>query len=308
MGAPARILVAIGAPGAPGAPPPGLARAAGLARAGGGTLCLAACVAEADGAGERFAESPGLAGARAALVAARGAQLEALAAPLRAGGLAVETAARWAYPAWEGLAGEAHDWRADLLVAAVGHHSPWHRTALTHSDWELVRASPCPVLLVRGPEAEPYRRILVPVDPMHAHDKPAALDDALIAAARALGAAGEASLRLLHCHLPPEYVPFRAPGAVAPEAFRRGEGSVAAHAAALRELAGRHGLPPGAAGLEAGDPREAIVEAAARQAADLVVMGAVARSRLRRLLVGSTAEAVMDRLACDVLAVKPSAA
>jgi nucleotide-binding universal stress UspA family protein len=37
-------------------------------------------------------------------------------------------------------------------------------------------------------------------------------------------------------------------------------------------------------------------------------MGAVARSRLRRLLVGSTAEAVMDRLACDVLAVKPSAA
>ena len=39
--------------------------------------------------------------------------------------------------------------------------------------------------------------------------------------------------------------------------------------------------------------------------ADVVVMGAVSRSRVRELFVGSTAERVLDRVGCDVLVVKP---
>ena len=39
--------------------------------------------------------------------------------------------------------------------------------------------------------------------------------------------------------------------------------------------------------------------------ADLVVMGAVSRSGLKRLALGSTAERVLDFLPCDVLVVKP---
>jgi len=297
-----RILVAVGADGS-AAP---LARAAVLARQGGARLRLAASVTEAYGAGERFADSPALRDARAALVAARQAALEATAAPLRAAGLAVETAARWDYPAHAGLAAEAREWGAGLLVAAVGHHSPWERLTLSHADWELVRASPCPVLFVRGPAAGPYRRVLVPVDPMHAHDKPAALDDALVAAGRALGGPG-ASLHLLHCHLPAEYVPFRAPGAMPAGAFHGEASSVAAHAAALGRLAARHGIAAADTALEPADARQAIVEAAGRFQSDLVVMGAVARSRLAEVVIGSTAESVLDRLACDVLAVKPAA-
>jgi universal stress protein E len=34
-------------------------------------------------------------------------------------------------------------------------------------------------------------------------------------------------------------------------------------------------------------------------------MGAIARSGLKRLLIGNTAERVLDRLACDVLVLKP---
>ena len=39
---------------------------------------------------------------------------------------------------------------------------------------------------------------------------------------------------------------------------------------------------------------------------DVMVMGAVSRSRLQELFVGGTAEFVLDRLPCDVLVVKPS--
>jgi universal stress protein E len=34
-------------------------------------------------------------------------------------------------------------------------------------------------------------------------------------------------------------------------------------------------------------------------------MGAVARTGLKRLLIGNTAERMLDRLSCDVLIVKP---
>jgi universal stress protein E len=39
--------------------------------------------------------------------------------------------------------------------------------------------------------------------------------------------------------------------------------------------------------------------------ADVVVMGAVSRSRFEEIFVGSTAERVLDRIASDVLVVKP---
>jgi universal stress protein E len=55
------------------------------------------------------------------------------------------------------------------------------------------------------------------------------------------------------------------------------------------------------------DPKIAIPNAARRLGADVVVMGAVARSAIKRLLIGSTAEQVLNSLRCDVLVVQPPA-
>jgi universal stress protein E len=43
---------------------------------------------------------------------------------------------------------------------------------------------------------------------------------------------------------------------------------------------------------------------ARRLDAAIIAMGVVARPALKRLLIGSTAERVLDRLSCDVLVVK----
>jgi universal stress protein E len=40
----------------------------------------------------------------------------------------------------------------------------------------------------------------------------------------------------------------------------------------------------------------------------MVVMGAISRTALHRLLLGSTAEQILDALPCDVLLVKPRSA
>jgi universal stress protein E len=44
---------------------------------------------------------------------------------------------------------------------------------------------------------------------------------------------------------------------------------------------------------------------AAKLAPGIVVMGAISRSGLKRLIIGNTAERVLDFLECDVLIVKP---
>jgi universal stress protein E len=208
----------------------------------------------------------------------------------------------------DGIVAAARDFAADLLVTGYLQSGQGRPAALTRTDWQVIRHSPCPVLFARHAGKAAYREILVAVDPMHAHDRPAALDDALITLAASIAGACGARLRLLHCHLPAEYVPLRAPGAVSAAAIHRGPGSVEGHRDALLELARRHGLAPDAAVLEPADPRDGIPDVAARLGTDLVVMGAVTRSRLRRLLIGSTTEPVLDSLACDFLVLKPPSA
>jgi len=52
-------------------------------------------------------------------------------------------------------------------------------------------------------------------------------------------------------------------------------------------------------------PMDAIEQVASDIGSDIVVMGAISRSGLGRLIIGNTAERVLDRLPCDVLIVKP---
>jgi universal stress protein E len=211
-------------------------------------------------------------------------------------------------PLYEALVAEARDVAADLLVTASSRASGGHAGTLTQADWQIIRHSPCPVLFTRGNAVAGYRDILVAVDPVHEHDRPSALDDELVALGATLASACGATLRLLHCYLPAQYVPFRAPGAISTTSLQRRPNSMEAHRDALQALAKRHGIVEACALLEPADPRDGIPDTAGRLGADLVVMGAVARSRLRRLLIGSTAEPVLDRLACDFLVMKPPAA
>jgi universal stress protein E len=53
-------------------------------------------------------------------------------------------------------------------------------------------------------------------------------------------------------------------------------------------------------------PVTAITRVARQTKADIAVLGAVSRSGLKRLLIGSTAEVLLDRLSCDLLIVKPA--
>jgi len=57
--------------------------------------------------------------------------------------------------------------------------------------------------------------------------------------------------------------------------------------------------------LPQGNAQKLIPEMAASRQTDLVVMGTVARTGIPGIIIGNTAEAVLDQLECSVLAVKP---
>jgi len=228
---------------------------------------------------------------RQRVVAERRGLIEALAAALEARGLEASGKALWDHPLDEAVAKQVRSAEADLVVVAPAGEG------LSHGDWQLVARCPAPVLVVRGAADGKYRSIVAAVDPLHMHAKPAELDLAILAHARELQADTGAKLTAVHCHTPIEYFGADVAGAGVTDDERR---------AALEALLERVGIPKSAATLATGAPHEVLEGMAERGEADVIVMGVLARGRIKDWLIGSTAERVLHRARVDVLAVKPS--
>ena len=77
------------------------------------------------------------------------------------------------------------------------------------------------------------------------------------------------------------------------------------HQKRFGEITSFHGLDDDKAHLIAGLTHEELPLIAENLNADVVVMGAVARNRWKRLFIGATAERTLEHLPCDLLIVKP---
>ena len=75
--------------------------------------------------------------------------------------------------------------------------------------------------------------------------------------------------------------------------------------ARLQPLAKKMKIRPAARHLVGEHPINGIPRLARRLDSDIVIMGAVSRSGLKRIFIGNTAERILDSLDRDVLVVKP---
>jgi universal stress protein E len=297
-----RILVAVKK--LDGKPLPAVLKAAQLARAFGAELELFHGLTTPVYADTDQAREQGLRSLEEDLRQKALRRLEAIADRLRVHGIKVTVSAEWDYPAHEAIIRRAQAIKADLIVAALHagrHRMPW---LLRLTDWELVRGSPVPLLLVKNPH--PYRRaaVLAAIDPSHAHEKPLQLDKDILQTGKKLSAALKGRLHATHAY---SVIPMGAlPEGITPgtlEAIQDDEERRAKlrFSRALRMAriarARQH--------LIAGQPIDAIAEAARRSRCAIVVMGAISRSGYKRVLIGNTAERILDDLACDIMVIKP---
>lgn len=233
-------------------------------------------------------------------------ELRSLAESLRRKGIRAVATADWDYPPHEAIVRRARHDEVDLIVAQC--HPTKRRAApwmLHLTDWELLKSSPVPVLLVKS--AKPWKTpvILAALDPAHANAKRAGLDSEILEAASALRDTLRGSLQAMHSYepIPPRMLMGLGASGTMPSEFAAEQERQARKL--LQQALNSYGKTQIRRHLVPGKPTDAIPQIAAETGCSILVMGAVSRSGLKRVFIGNTAERVLDSLPCDVLVVKP---
>jgi universal stress protein E len=191
-----------------------------------------------------------------------------------------------------------------FVVKGTHYHTPTERASLDGTDWDLIRDLDYPLWFVKPVEWRDPPVVVAAVDPVHAHDKPSHLDYRIIESARAVADKCDGELKVLHTYQRLDEIGLRATWSFKPEKLPVKEIDAkirAEHDRALRVLAETSDIPGGALHLMPGRAYEVLPAFAASQGASLVVMGARARSRLKRRIIGNTAARALDHIHCDVL-------
>jgi universal stress protein E len=194
-----------------------------------------------------------------------------------------------------------------MIMKGTQYHSTAQRTIMLDTDWQLIRKCPYPLWLVKPGKFQAEPMIVAAVDPTHEHDKPAALDQKIIDAAKAIAARIDGDVHLLHTYerlagigtevsktLKAVKIPIE-------EIDKRMQKE---HRDALDLLAQKNAFDKEHIHQLPGRTRELLPTFVRSHKADLVVMGALARWGIKRMVIGSTAERVLDHLPCDVLIVR----
>jgi nucleotide-binding universal stress UspA family protein len=172
---------------------------------------------------------------------------------------------------------------------------------------ELLRKCPAPVWLIGSSEQHRRpKRILAAVHPERADAVEQALNRRLVEAALLVAALTRGEVTVLTCWQPfgLTLLESRMTAAeladVADRARAQAEAEFEDFARTIKDEIAKCRVR-----LVRGDPQDVIPRYAARHDADLVVMGTIGRGGLVGMIMGNTAERILHKLRCSVLALKP---
>ncbi|MBU1195519.1 MAG: universal stress protein [Proteobacteria bacterium] len=204
----------------------------------------------------------------------------------------------------------------DLLIKPA-ENPTWTNRLFGSDDLHLLRKCPCPVWLMKAQEKTKYSSILAAVDfdllaPQSSeHD----FNRQILELAASVAISDFASLHILHAWEALAERMLLSRGGMSSEAIANHIGrEQALHRDEIyrlvEKLRGWIGkdvydyLSP-RVHLPEGPAKKVIAPLSVQLKADLVVMGTVARTGISGLIIGNTAEAILDQLNCSVLAIKP---
>jgi len=233
--------------------------------------------------------------------------IDALAQDARQHGIAVTASVLDERPIADAVLAKALDSDPMMIMKGTQYHSIAERTIMLDTDWQLIRKCPYPLWLVKPGKFRAEPIIVAAVDPTHEHDKPAALDQKIIDAAKAIATPIDGDVHVLHTYerlvgigteVNKTLKALKIPIDEIDKRMRK------EHREALDSLARKYGFNKDHVHQLPGRTRDLLPTFARSHKADLVVMGALARWGIKRMVVGSTAERVLDHLPCDVLIVR----
>lgn len=226
--------------------------------------------------------------------------LSLLANKLRCQGHNVATHIGWHKHAYEAVIAAVTEEKADLVFAATKKHTRLERLVVTPEERQLLRFCPCPVWLVKDAERE--GPVLAAIDAGSTDTEHQALNRLVASTARSV-ARGLGARWQSFTAFPGVPIMYPANVSLDIPVFERD--SVDRLRKAAFELGEPLGLVEADIHVEQGAPAEVLCEQAEKLGASVLVVGTVARTGFNAFLIGNTAELIIDRSACDVLAVKP---
>ncbi len=232
-------------------------------------------------------------------------RLQELADSAGKGGVTVRTSISHERPEADMVIDKAEECDAILVVKGTHWHTPSERASFAYTDWRLIRRLERPLWFVKPVEWREKPVIIAAVDPTHAKDPEHKVDHAIVNTAQELAEKCDGKVLLLHTYQRLEEIGTRATWAFKPVKLPIDEIDrkiTEEHHKALETFAAKCSIDEEAVHQLPGRAHEILPMFARSNGSDLVVMGGVARSRLKRR-VGSTAAQVLDHLPCDVLIV-----
>lgn len=239
--------------------------------------------------------------------AAQQQMIEEIAQPAIDRGITVETEILEERPFADAILQRALETEPQYVVKGTEYHSVAERAIFVDTDWQLIRTCPFPLWLVKPHDLSGKPVVIAAVDPVHSHDKPARLDQLIIDCAKKITVPANGEMHLFHA-----YESIVGIGKEATKTFKPIKLPVdelshkiqAEHREKLAALASANDIDAAHTHQLPGNSRDVLPAFARTQNADIIVMGALARWGLRRMLLGSTAEKVLDHLPCDILIVR----
>jgi len=282
-------------------------RAAWLAKLEGCDLALLLCDPDIGTLREGFFVSNEARDIATKIRAAQQEMIEELAEPARNAGVAVTTDVLEDRPISDGVLHIALDMNPRFVIKGTQYHSTAERSIFVDTDWQLIRSCPYPLWLVKPHEIRQKPVIVAAVDPTHSHDKPATLDQVIVDHARTIAGLAGGEVYLLHT-----YHRLIGVGREATKTFKPIELPIEELSAKIKKehrekldaLAAANGIDAEHTHQLPGDTKDLLPTFVRTKGADIVVMGALARWGLKRAILGSTAEKVLDHLTCDILIVR----
>jgi universal stress protein E len=190
------------------------------------------------------------------------------------------------------------------VIKGTHQHDKLKSVIFTPTDWHLLRKCPCPLLLVKEHNWPEHGKILAAVNVGSEEPEHQSLNESITLQAKRFAQMMQSTVYLVNSFPgTPVNIAIEIPEF---DSNEYNQTMLKHHQQAMLQHARKFGIDEKHTIVEEGLPEDVIAETARKLDAELVVLGTIGRTGISAALIGNTAEHVIDRLNCDVLALKPA--
>lgn len=217
-------------------------------------------------------------------------------------GIQCDIEVMWHNRPFEAIVKAVQEGGYDLVIKGTHDHDTLKSILFTPTDWHILRKCPCPVLLVKDHAWPMQGNIVAAVNAGSSRPHHQQLNQLIIRQAIAIGRMLNANVHLVNAYPgTPVQVAVEIPE-FNPEEYN--EAMRHHHRDAILALSREFMIAPEHTHVLEGMPEDVIPKVAQSLDAEMVIIGTIGRTGLSAAIIGNTAEHVIDRLDCDILALK----